>query len=59
MQPARVAQFLVDTFKVASELGISVKVVGSPELPRAMSGFQETKDLHCFTSVEQARSKAA
>jgi two-component system cell cycle response regulator len=59
MQPARVAQFLVDTFKVASELGISVKVVGSPELPRAMSGFQETKDLRCFTSVEQARSKAA
>jgi len=59
MQPARVAQFLVDTFKVATELGISVKVVGSPELTRAMSGFQETKDLHCFTSVEQARSKAA
>ena len=59
MQPARVAQFLVDTFKVATELGISVKVVGSPELPKAMRGFQETKDLHCFTSVEQARSKAA
>ena len=58
-QPARVAQFLVDTFKVASELGISVKVVGSPELPKAMSGFQETKDLHCFTTVEQARAKAA
>jgi two-component system, cell cycle response regulator len=59
MQPARVAQFLVDTFKLASELGISVEIVGTPELPKAMSGFQETKDLHCFTSVEQARAKAA
>jgi two-component system cell cycle response regulator len=58
-QPARVAQFLVDTFKVASDLGISVKVVASPELPKAMSGFQETKDLHCFATVEQARAKAA
>jgi len=59
MQPARVAQFLVDIFKVATELGLAVKVVGSPELPKAMSGFQETKDLHCFTSVDEARSKAA
>jgi DNA-binding response OmpR family regulator len=58
-QPARVAQFLVDTFKVAGDLGISVKVVGSPELPKAMRGFQETKDLHCFTTVEEARSQAA
>jgi len=58
-QPARVAQFLVDTFKVASDLGIAVKVVGLPELPRAMRGFQETKDLRCFTTVEEARSQAA
>jgi DNA-binding response OmpR family regulator len=58
-QPARVAQFLVDAFKVATDLGIAVKVVGSPELPKAMRGFQETKDLHCFTSVEEARSQAA
>ena len=58
-QPARVAQFLVDTFKTATDLGISVKVVGSSELPKAMRGFQETKDLHCFTSVEEARSQAA
>ena len=58
-QPARVAQFLVDTYKVASDLGISVKVVGSPELLKAMRGFQETKDLHCFASVEEARSQAA
>jgi two-component system, cell cycle response regulator len=59
IQPARVAQFLVDTFKVASELGISVKVVGSPELSKAMQGYQETKDVRCFSSVEEARSKAA
>jgi hypothetical protein len=24
-----------------------------------MRGFQETKDLHCFTSVDEARSRAA
>jgi hypothetical protein len=58
-QPARVAQFFVDTFKVASDLGILVKVVASPELPKAMRGFHETKDLRCFTSVEEARSQAA
>jgi CheY-like chemotaxis protein len=58
-QPARVAQFLVDTFKTATDLGIAVQVVGSPDLPKAMRGFQETKDLHCFASVEEARSQAA
>jgi len=59
LQPARVAQFLVDTFKTAAELGISVSLVASDELPRAMRGFQETKDIHCYSSIEQARSKAA
>jgi len=59
LQPARVAQFLVDTFKIAQELGISVRLVASEELPRAMRGFQETKDVHCFSSIEQARSQAA
>jgi len=59
LQPARVAQFLVDIFKAATDLGIAVKVVGSPELPKAMRGFQETKDLHCFTTVAEARAQAA
>jgi DNA-binding response OmpR family regulator len=59
LQPARVAQFLVDTFKTATELGISVRLVASDDLPRAMRGFQETKDVHCFASIEQARSQAA
>jgi len=34
-------------------------LVASDELPRAMRGFQETKDIHCYSSIEQARSKAA
>jgi DNA-binding response OmpR family regulator len=59
LQPARVAQFLVDIFKTASDIGIAVKVVSSSDLSKAMSGFQETKDLHCFASVEEARSRAA
>jgi len=58
-QPARVAQFLVDIFKTASDMGIATKVVASAELPKAMRGFQETKDLHCYTTVEEARSQAA
>jgi DNA-binding response OmpR family regulator len=58
-QPARVAQFLVDIFKTASNMGIATKVVASAELPKAMRGFQETKDLHCYTTVEEARSQAA
>jgi two-component system, cell cycle response regulator len=58
-QPSRVAQFLVDTFKTASELGIAVKLVASEELPKAMRGFQETTDIQCFSSIEQARSQAA
>jgi len=58
-QPARVAQFLVDTFKTAADLGITVKVVASPEFPKALRGFQETKDLHCFTTVDEARAQAA
>jgi two-component system, cell cycle response regulator len=59
LQPSRVAQFLLDTFKTATDMGISVRLVASDELPKAMRGFQETKDLQCFVSVEQARSQAA
>jgi two-component system, cell cycle response regulator len=59
LQPARVAQFLVDTFKTAADLGLAIKVVGSAELPRAMRGFQETKDLRCYTTVAEARARAA
>lgn len=59
LQPARVAQFLVDVFKSAQELGIAVRLVATDELPKAMRGFQETKDVHCFSSIEQARSQAA
>ncbi len=59
VQPSRVAKFLVDTLKAAAELGIAVKLVGSPELPKAMRGFQETQDLACFTTVDEARSQAA
>jgi two-component system cell cycle response regulator len=59
LQPSRVAQFLVDTFKTAGDLGIAVRVVGSEELPVALRGFQETKDLRCFTSVAAARAQAA
>jgi hypothetical protein len=59
VQPARVAQFLVDTFKTATELGITVRLVASDELPKAMRGFQETKDVRCFASIEQARAQAA
>jgi two-component system cell cycle response regulator len=59
LQPSRVAQFLVDTFKTAGDLGIAVKVVGSDDLPVALRGFQETKDLRCFTSVAAARAQAA
>jgi DNA-binding response OmpR family regulator len=58
-QAARVAQFLVDVFKVASDLGITVKVVASAEFPKALRGFQETKDLRCFSTVEEARARAA
>jgi DNA-binding response OmpR family regulator len=58
-QPSRVAQFLIDIFRTASELGISVRLVASEELPKAIRGFQETKDLQCFASIEQARSQAA
>ena len=59
LQPARVAQFLVDVFKAAGDLGLSVKVVAPAEFTKAMGGFQETKDLRCFASVEEACAKAA
>lgn len=59
LQPPRVAQFIVDTFKTAADLRIAIKVIGSADLIKALRGFQETKDLHCFASIEEARSQAA
>jgi two-component system cell cycle response regulator len=58
-QPQRVAVFLADVLKVSGDLGLSIRVVGSADLPKALKGFEETKDLRCFSTIEEARSQAA
>jgi len=58
-QPQRVAVFLSDVLKVSGDLGLSIRVVGTADLPKALKGFEETKDLRCFSTIEEARSQAA
>jgi DNA-binding response OmpR family regulator len=59
IQPQRVAMFLSEILKTAADLGLALKVVGSSDLPKLLGGFEETKDLHCYTSIEEARAQAA
>ena len=58
-QPQRVAVFLADVLKVSGDLGLSIRVVGTADLPKALKGFEETKDLRCFSTIEEARAQAA
>ena len=59
LQPARVAKLLVETFQSAQQMGITLRLVATEDLLKAVRGFQETKDLRCFSSIEEARSQAA
>lgn len=55
-QPLYAAQFMIETCKVGSQVGISVRAVGQAELARVVGGFEETKDVRFFNTLEEARA---
>lgn len=57
-QPMRAAQFVADLSKVSADCGVSLRLVGSPELAAVIGSFEEAKCLRLFQSVEEARAAA-
>jgi DNA-binding response OmpR family regulator len=55
-QPLYAAQFMIETCKAGSQVGISVRAVGQAELAKVVGGFEETKDVRFFNTLEEARA---
>ncbi len=55
-QPLWAAQFMIDACKAGSQVGITLRAVGQAELAKVVGGFEETKDVRFFNTLEEARA---
>jgi len=55
-QGDRLPKLLVAVAGQARDVGMAVSVVGSPEMQKALSGFEETKGIKFFATVQEARA---
>lgn len=57
-QGDRLAKLLTSVARQAREVGMSISVVGPEEVQKALSGFEETRSIKYFGTVQEARAKA-
>jgi DNA-binding NtrC family response regulator len=55
-QGDRLPKLLVAVAGQARDVGMAVSVVGSPEMQKVLSGFEETKGIKFFATVQEARA---
>jgi DNA-binding response OmpR family regulator len=55
----RFPKLVLEVATKAREFGMTLAVVGSPEVRKVLAGYTETKDLAFFASVQEARARAA
>ncbi len=55
MRQEKLPRLLLESLERAKEQGIELRLVGSPELKRMLSGFSETRTLSLFATVQEAR----
>jgi DNA-binding response OmpR family regulator len=51
--------FILKMLEMSGQIGVSIRLVASAEVARALKGFQETKDVRCHISLDEARALAA
>jgi DNA-binding response OmpR family regulator len=59
MQGAGTALFVAQLVEVCRTIGVAVHLVASNDVAAVLRNFQETKDLHCHGTLEDARALAA
>lgn len=57
--PDRLPRLMVHVAEKAKAFGLQLRLVGSAEVGKALAGFQETRDMPIFPSVQEARAEAA
>jgi CheY-like chemotaxis protein len=58
LSPERTARALLEVDRQAKKLGLSLRLAGTPELAKLLTGFHETASLPFFPNVDAARSAA-
>jgi DNA-binding NtrC family response regulator len=59
VQGQQMPKLLIGVAEKATEVGLQVRLVGSPELKKVLSQFEETAGLQLYPSVSEARAAAA
>lgn len=55
----RASQFIAEAVAMSGKIGVALRLVASPEVEKALRGFEETKGLRCFGTLAQARAMLA
>lgn len=55
----RLPKLVIAVSTRAREFGMTLSLVGSAEMRKVLGGYEETKDLRCFSTVQEARAGAA
>ena len=58
LSPERTARALLEVDRQAKKLGLSLRLAGTPELAKLLTGFHETASLPFYPNVDAARSAA-
>ncbi len=52
-------KLVIAVAKKAREFGMTLALVGSADMKKVLGGYEETKDLRCFGTLQEARSAVA
>ena len=58
-QGERLPKLLVAVAGQVKDIGLSMTVVGSPEMKKVLSSFEDTQDIKWYGTVQEARASAA
>jgi two-component system cell cycle response regulator len=58
LSPERTARALLEVDRHAKKLGLALRLAGTPELAKLLTGFHETASLPFYPNVDAARSAA-
>jgi len=58
-QGDRLPKLIVSVASQAKDVGMTMSVVGSPDIHKMLASFEETRSIKCYGTVQEARSAGA
>jgi CheY-like chemotaxis protein len=55
-QGERLAKLMITVAGQARDMGMELSVIGTPETQKLLAGFEETKSIQFFSSIQEARA---